>query len=146
MSSVWLSRTLLHRIVSEPADAGGKSAIECFLVQLRSVGGREGGGSLFAAAVLRGAPHHMPCACGPAAALSPSHRAPDARAAHAQCKTASDAVAPRSHGGAVEGRSHPDGGQDCIRSGGAGAEGGLAGTPLLPGSPYGPRRRPAKFF
>ena len=35
--------------------------------------------------------------------------------------------------------------QECIRRGGGGGGGG-AGTPLLPGSPYGPRRRRAENF
>ena len=45
----------------------------------------------------------------------------------------------RGNGGGVQG-------QGCIRRRERGGEGGLAGTPLLLGSPYGPRRRQAKNF
>ena len=40
MSGVWLSRTLLHPIMSEPADAGGKSGTETPTTNVSFVMGR----------------------------------------------------------------------------------------------------------
>ena len=67
-------------------------------------------------------------------------------------------VASRGHHRAGQGRTRNEsgvstgggGGRDVLEGGGGllrgVREGGLAGTPLLPGSPYGPRRRQAKIF
>ena len=53
-------------------------------------------------------------------------------------------------GGAGSPPPHPPGPRDVLEEGEWGSEGGLkgvlGGTPLLPGSPYGPRRRQAETF